>query len=111
MQISIEFLKIVATEVVVYFVKHPIKYILFWLFSECKSLCSNKIENKKMIKKAQLDISEFVVWSLYFQTVLWMTPMFCPMFILIAPILLYVLFYYTSFTVRVFYHAHTGSGA
>jgi hypothetical protein len=25
-------------------IKHPIKYILFWLFFECKEMCSNKID-------------------------------------------------------------------
>jgi hypothetical protein len=52
-----------------------------------------------------------VVWSLYFQTVLWMTPLFCPMFVWVTPIILYILFYYTSMVVKVFYNHQIGGGA
>ena len=40
-QISVEFIKIIATDFVVNLVKHPIKFAVFWLFFECKELCSN----------------------------------------------------------------------
>lgn len=48
-----------------------------------------------------------MVWSLYFQTVLWITPMFCPLFVWLVPILLYVLFHYSAFAVRRFYAPST----
>jgi hypothetical protein len=37
-------------------------FVLFWLFFECKEMCSNKLEKKQKggsnSKKAELDISE-----------------------------------------------------
>ena len=66
-QISIEFLKIVATEVVVYLVKHPIKFFVFWLFFECKDICTSKVERIKTSSssfKPDIDISE-VSYDLY----------------------------------------------
>lgn len=61
-QISVEFIKIIATDFIVNLVKHPIKFVLFWLFFECKDLCSNKLEKNlkgsSNSKKAELDISE-----------------------------------------------------
>ena len=62
-QISVEFIKIIATDFVVNLVKHPIKYILYWLFAECRDMCSNKIDKNlkrggSSSKKAELDISE-----------------------------------------------------
>jgi len=60
-QISVEFLKIIATEVVVYFVKHPAKFFVFWLFFECKEVCTSKIERSKNSSssfKPDIDISE-----------------------------------------------------
>lgn len=59
-QISVEFLKIIATEVVVYLIKHPVKFMLYWLFTECKDLCDNKLAPKNLSKKPELDISEVV---------------------------------------------------
>lgn len=61
-QISIEFIKIVATDIIINLVKHPVKYILFMMLADCKTLCtSNQDKNKKggtISKKAELDISE-----------------------------------------------------
>lgn len=62
-QISVEFIKIIATDFVVNLVKHPIKFCLFWLLFECKELCSTQTGNQKRgggsnSKKAELDISE-----------------------------------------------------
>ncbi len=57
-QISIDFLKIIATEVVVYLVKHPVKFSVYWLFGECKDMCDNKLKPKTSSNKPELDISE-----------------------------------------------------
>jgi hypothetical protein len=46
-QISVEFLKIIATDFVVNIIKHPIKFVLFWVLGECKDMFSNKIEKAK----------------------------------------------------------------
>jgi hypothetical protein len=37
--------------------------------------------------------------------------MFCPIFVWVTPLLLYPLFYYTSFSVQVFYQSTAGEGA
>lgn len=37
--------------------------------------------------------------------------MFCPMFVWITPIILYILFYYTSMSIRVFYNHQVAEGA
>jgi hypothetical protein len=61
-QISVEFLKIVATEVVVYLVKHPVKFVLYWLFFECKDLLTSKLERMpSSSKKPDIDISELTL--------------------------------------------------
>ena len=56
-----------------------------------------------------------MVWSLYFQTLLWITPMFCPLFTWVCPPILYILFYYTAFVIRNLYYkssegAHSSDG-
>lgn len=60
--ISVEFIKIIAIDFVVNLVKHPIKFALFWLFFECKDLCTNKLDKNQKggsnSKKAELDIAE-----------------------------------------------------
>lgn len=58
-QISVEFIKIVATEIVVYLIKHPVKFTVFWLFFECKDICTSKLERGKTASfKPDIDISE-----------------------------------------------------
>lgn len=113
--ISVEFIKIIAIDFVVNLVKHPIKFALFWLFFECKDLCSNKLDKNHKggsnSKKAELDIAEFVVGTLYIQTVLWLTPLFCPMFVWVVPIILYIMFHYTAIVVKHFYRPSTEGGA
>lgn len=65
-QISVEFLKIVATEVVVYIIKHPVKFFAFWLFFECKEVCTSKLDRSKSSSfKPDIDISEVSCLNLY----------------------------------------------
>ena len=79
-------------------------------------MCSNKIDKnlqkrRSSSKKAELDISEFVVGTLYIQTVLWMTPLFCPVFVWVTPIILYIMFHYTATVVKYFYRRSSEGGA
>lgn len=52
-----------------------------------------------------------MVGTLYIQTVLWMTPMFCPIFVWITPIILYIMFHYTAIVVKYFYRTQSDGGA
>jgi len=46
----------VATEVVVFFIKHPVKFVLFWLLGKFKGMCCAKDKNAST--KPEIDISE-----------------------------------------------------
>lgn len=45
-----------------------------------------------------------MVWALYLQTLLWITPIVCPFLTILSPLILYVLFHYTVFSLDTFYY-------
>ena len=58
-QISIAFLKQIATEFVIYLIKHPVKFFMFWLLGKTRNSCrSADSKEPKAQTKIELDISE-----------------------------------------------------
>ncbi|CDW90011.1 UNKNOWN [Stylonychia lemnae] len=111
-QISINFIRVVATELVIFILKHPVKFCVHKLKNICKQNAKyDRPYDETFTEKPRIKVSEFIVWTLYITTVLWLCPMFSPLFQWVIPLFLYLIFYYSLLCIKMFYQKSSQSGA